>query len=70
MTTSPGDPDSAPVLDLGFPPKSDSALPWISGLDSTSNSDLDLRTGFDANSDLDLRTGFGVESRPGPEDWI
>ena len=43
-----------------------------------SNSDLDLRTGFDANSDLDLRSRSDVETRleirrklrPGPEDWI
>ena len=54
------------VLDLGFPPKSDSALPWILGLDLTSNSVLDLRTGFDANSDLDLRSRFDVQSSPGP----
>ena len=32
----------------------------------TSNSVLDLRTGFDANSDLDLRSRFDVQSRPGP----
>ena len=61
-----GDPDSTSVLDLGFPPKSDSVLPWISGLDLTSNSVLDLRTGFGANSDLDLRSRFNVQSRPGP----